>query len=74
MMALDIDPAQDPDAREFLDPAGQTAWDSWSTGPDVILMAYFAFRAEFIASKALNSASDAMQSASATTQIASDAI
>lgn len=35
LMALDIDPTQDSDARELLDPAGRAAWDRWSTGPNV---------------------------------------
>ena len=35
LMPLNIDPTQDPEAREILDEAGQAAWDHWSTPPNV---------------------------------------
>lgn len=35
LMPIDIDPANDPEARELLDAAGQAAWDRWSTPPNV---------------------------------------
>ena len=35
MMSLDLDPTEDPDARELLDPDGQAAWDRWAAGQNV---------------------------------------
>lgn len=35
LMSLDCDPRHDPEARELLDSAGQSAWDRWSALPDV---------------------------------------
>ena len=37
LLALNLDPGADPEARALLDDQGKLAWDRWYTPPDVDL-------------------------------------